>query len=349
MTDVTISPNGPRIWLRTLWRDHRVWLASFAIVVLLTIFDSQQAAESTGFAVAALLHTAPYLLLSIAIAAWAGATGADNLIAKAFVGAPLLMIGLGALAGGLSPFCSCGVIPLIAALLAMGVPLSAVMAFWLASPIMDPSMFFLTAGVLDMEFALAKTLAAIGLGLFGGISVHLLSKSGAIQNPLREGVSNGGCGGAKIRAPKPVVWKFWTDPARRATFARTAWSTTMFLAKWLFLAFLLESLMLAWVPAETITASLGGTGIQPIAIATLIGVPAYLNGYAALPLVGGLIEQGMSPGAGLAFLVAGGVTSIPAALAVWALARPPVFALYIALSLSGAFAAGLLFHFWSLA
>lgn len=94
MTDATITPNGPRIWLRTLWKDHRVWLASFAIVVLLTIFDSQQAAESTGFAVSALLHTAPYLLLSIAIAAWAGATGADNLIAKAFVGAPLLMIGL---------------------------------------------------------------------------------------------------------------------------------------------------------------------------------------------------------------------------------------------------------------
>jgi len=75
-------------------------------------------------------------------------------------------------------------------------------------------------------------------------------------------------------------------------------------------------------------------------------VPAYLNGYAALPLVGGLIEQGMAPGAGMAFLVAGGVTSIPAAMAVWALARPPVFGLYIALSLSGAFATGLLFQLW---
>ena len=82
--------------------------------------------------------------------------------------------------------------------------------------------------------------------------------------------------------------------------------------------------------------------------------PSSIGGYTVqedgtLLRVGGLIEQGMSPGAGLAFLVAGGVTSIPAALAVWALARPPVFALYIALSLSGAFAAGLLFHFWSLA
>ncbi len=56
----------------------------------------------------------------------------------------------------------------------------------------------------------------------------------------------------------------------------------------------------------------------------------------------------MAPGAGMAFLVAGGVTSIPAAMAVWALARPPVFALYIALSLSGAFTIGLVFQLWKM-
>jgi uncharacterized membrane protein YraQ (UPF0718 family) len=346
MTDTALETPALRSALRHLWQDQRVWLASIAILGVLLVFDPEQAIGSGLFAGAALLHTAPFLVLSVAIAAWSGATGADNLIARAFTGAPLLMIALGALAGGISPFCSCGVIPLIAALLAMGVPLSAVMAFWLASPIMDPSMFVLTAGVLDLEFAVAKTLAAIGLGVVGGLVVHLLMRGGAFANPLRDGIGNGGCGGAKIRAPKPVVWRFWAEPERRAKFASTALSTILFLAKWLTLAFILESLMLAWVPAETVTATLGGEGLMPIVTATLVGVPAYLNGYAALPLVGGLIEQGMAPGAGMAFLVAGGVTSVPAAMAVWALARPQVFALYIALSLSGAFAAGLLFQFW---
>ncbi|MDR9394954.1 permease [Roseovarius sp. SYSU LYC5161] len=349
MADTTLPTAGQRAVLRSLWINQRVWLASAAILAILAIFDPMQAADSAVFAGAALLKTAPYLLLSIAIAAWAGATGADNLIAKAFTGAPLLMIVFGALAGGLSPFCSCGVIPLIAALLAMGVPLSAVMAFWLASPIMDPSMFVLTAGVLDMQFAVAKTVAAIGLGSFGGIVVHVLARSGALSDPLREGIGNGGCGGSKVREPKPVVWRFWQEAERRAKFGREAAKTTLFLAKWLTLAFLLESLMLAWIPAETVTSTLGGEGLLPVVAATFVGVPAYLNGYAALPLVGGLMEQGMAPGAGMAFLVAGGVTSIPAALAVWALARLQVFALYIALSLSGAFMAGLLFQLWNMA
>ncbi|MEP0466964.1 MAG: permease [Roseobacter sp.] len=330
-----------------IWKRHRVWLATLVILLLTGLFSRQQAIDSMSFVATALAHTAPFLLLSVAIAAWAVATGADNMIARAFVGSPMLMILLAAFAGGVSPFCSCGVIPLIAALLAMGVPLSAVMAFWLASPIMDPSMFFLTSGVLGVEFALAKTLAAIGLGVVGGFTVHLLAKTNALDDPLRDGIGDGGCGGAKIRVPKQIVWRFWDEAERRSKFGTEAFKTTFFLAKWLILAFLLESLMLAFIPAETITSILGGTGIGPIALATMIGVPAYLNGYAALPLVGGLIEQGMAPGAGLAFLVAGGVTSLPAAIAVWALVKPRVFALYITLSLVGAFVIGILFQIWT--
>src|SRR6056297_3554288 len=231
MSDTILSTPGPRSVLRNLWQDQRVWLASALILAVLAVFDPAQAGESVLFAGGALLRTAPYLVLSIAIAAWAGATSADNLIAKAFTGAPLLMVGLGALAGGLSPFCSCGVIPLIAALLAMGVPLSAVMAFWLASPVMDPSMFVLTVGVLDFDFAVAKTAAAIGLGIFGGTVVHFLGAQGALADPLREGIGKGGCGGSKVRAPKPVAWRFWTDPERRVKFAREAWKTTLFLAQ----------------------------------------------------------------------------------------------------------------------
>ncbi|GAB4356376.1 MAG: hypothetical protein Kow00114_07270 [Kiloniellaceae bacterium] len=327
--------------------DARVWLAAAAILALTFAADPLQGAASAAFTLEALLETAPYLLLSIGIAAYAGASGADNLIARAFTGSPALMIVLAALAGGLSPFCSCGVIPLIAALLAMGVPLSAVMAFWLASPVMDPSMFVLTTGVLGSEFAVAKTAAAIGLGLFGGFATLGLLHAGGLADPLREGVGNGGCGGAKVRSVRPVVWRFWEDDARVAKFAREGWKTTLFLAKWLTLAFLIESLMLAYVPAEWVASALGGEGLLPIVSATLVGVPAYLNGYAALPLVGGLIDQGMAPGAGLAFLVAGGVTSLPAAIAVFALVKFRVFLLYLALALAGSFLAGLLFQAWA--
>lgn len=324
----------------------RAWLAAGLILLAVAAVVPPQAGDSLVFTLQSLWQTAPYLLLSIAVAAWTRASGADNLIARAFTGRPVRMILTAAAFGGLSPFCSCGVIPLIAALLGMGVPLAPVMAFWLASPVIDPPMFILTAGLLGTEFAIAKTATAIGLGLTGGLATMWLVRVGRLNDPLREGVGMDGCAARPVRDPRPVSWAFWRDGERRARFGREAVATTLFLGKWLTLAFLLESLMLAWVPADLIAAALGGDGLQPVVTATLVGVPAYLNGYAALPLVSGLIEQGMAPGAGLAFLVAGGVTSIPAAIAVFALVRPRVFALYVIFALAGSLAAGLLYQQW---
>lgn len=340
MTDVP----APAARLTEGLSRQRIWVLSAAIVAGLLVFAPAQGLATVGFVGQALAGTAPFLLLSIGLAAYAGATGADALVARAFTGAPLLMVGTAALVGALSPFCSCGVIPLVAALLAMGVPLSAVMAFWLASPIMDPSMFALTAGIVSWDFAVAKTVAAIGLGVFGGLVTLGIMTAGGLSDPLRDGVGDGGCGASSVRTPRPVVWAFWHDEARRTRFATEGTKTTLFLLKWLTFAFVLESLMLAYVPGEAIARTLGGDGVWTIALASLVGVPAYLNGYAALPLVGGLMEQGMSGGAALAFLVAGGVSSLPAAIAVWALARPPVFVLYLALALIGSFAAGLIFQ-----
>ena len=45
----------------------------------------------------------------------------------------------------------------------------------------------------------------------------------------------------------------------------------------------------------------------------------------------------------MAFLIAGGVTSLPAAIAVRALARPPVFLAYLGFSAAGALLLGLVF------
>jgi hypothetical protein len=318
-----------------------VWLLIAIIFVFLAIVLPAQARESLSFVSRAVLSVLPLFLLSIAIAAGAAASGADQLIAKAFTGRQTTMIASAALMGALSPFCSCGVIPLIAALLSMGVPLAPVMAFWLASPLMDPAMFVLTASVLGLNFAIGKTLAAIGVGLIGGFGTLALMRFPTFADPLREGVGNGGCGGARVRAPRPVMWPFWRDENRREAFRANALKNMLFLGKMLLLAFTLESLMVTYIPAGLVAGALGGTGPGTIVMATLIGIPAYLNGTAALPLVRELLAQGMAPGAGMAFLVGGGVTSIPAAIAVHAVAKRPIFLAYLGFSVLGALMSGL--------
>ena len=330
------------------WRRLRIdtaWLMIAAIFAVLAALVPQQAAASAIFTAKAVWSVLPFFVLSIGLAAYAKATGAENLVAKAFSGRSDAMVVFASLVGALSPFCSCGVIPIIAALLASGVPLAPVMAFWLASPLMDPSMFAITTGVLGLPFAVAKTVAAIGVGLLGGFGVLALQRFGMLDGPpLQEGIGNGGCAGSKIRSPKAVVWRYWQEPARRETFSSGARQNALFLGKWLVLAFAVESLMVAYVPSGLIAGVAGDGGLLSIVIATLVGIPSYLNGNAALPLVAGLMDKGMAPGAAMAFLVGGGVTSIPAALAVWGVARRQVFAAYLGFAVVGALLSGVAFQ-----
>lgn len=339
MTVLTL-PRGGRITV------DAVWLAIVAILAAIAIFDTTQLYPTLEFVAGAVSNIAPFFVASIALAAYATASGADNLIGKAFQGRTSASVVGAALMGALSPFCSCGVIPIIAALLAMGVPLAPVLAFCIASPLMDPAMFALTVGTLGFEFAVAKTVIAVGMGLLAGFGTAVIVGAGYLANPLREDIGNGGCGGAKVRSPKSVVWTFWQEPARiekgRDSFVKNG----LFLGKMLLLAFVIESLMARYIPAGLIANYLGGTGLGSILLATVAGVPAYLNGAAALPLVGEMIRQGMAPGAGMAFLVGGGVTSIPAAMAVWAIMRPPVFGAYVLFAIVGAVLSGLGFQLW---
>lgn len=247
--------------------------------------------------------------------------------------------------GALSPFCSVSVVPVVAGLLSAGVPLAPVMAFWVGSPLIDPEMFILTTGIIGFDFALLRALTAVISGLAAGFFTLAMIRLPWIAAPLRPdlpferlGTIYDTCGGADIE--RPVRLAFWRDRARLAPFWRQGLAIGLFMAKWLTLAFIVQSLLLAWVPADEAAGLLGSGRWWTVPLAALIGVPAYLNGYAAVPVIDGLLKLGMEPGAAIAFLIGGEVTSLPTAMAVFAVVRGRVFALYLALGLGCAMAMG---------
>ena len=315
------------------------WLAVVLLLASIAALDPAQLPKSLQFTAGALANTAPYILFAILAVAFLKASGAEAIVAKAFEGRQVRMIVLAAMMGGLSPFCSCEVIPFIAGLLALGTPLAPVMAFWLSSPLMDPPAFLITAGALGFQFAIAKTIVAVGMGLLGGFVMLSMTRAGLFADSLRErGV--GGCSSCGSPFKGKPNWTFWNEEKRVGVFRKEAIANGYFLLKWLTLAYVLESMMIAYIPAESIGHLLGGEGLLPIVLSALIGAPAYLNAYAAPPLVAGLMEQGMSAGAAMAFVIAGGVSSIPAMTAVFALVKRQVFAAYVGLGFLGATFAG---------
>ena len=121
MTELVLRRAGA-IW-RGVRQWDRVWLLILAIPVALVALDPGKAEAVLSIAVRAFRGTLPFMAIAVGLIAWLKATGAEGMVAGAFKGRESRMIVLAALAGGLMPFCSCEVIPFIAALLAAGTPL----------------------------------------------------------------------------------------------------------------------------------------------------------------------------------------------------------------------------------
>ncbi len=322
-------------------RIDKVWAASGIILLAVLAIDVGQFVQSTIFLAKSWVWTAPFILFSCALSASIAATALDRPIAEVLRRRAAVAVVLAGVLGALSPFCSVSVIPLVAGLLGAGVPLAPVMAFWVGSPLIDPEMFLLTVGIIDLPFALVRTSTAVLSGLMAGFITLALLKFSWVACPLRPDVPfeklgtvyGTGCG---LDAERPVMLAFWNDEERRTNFFKQARSIAMFMAKWLTLAFVIQSLLLAWVPADQAARLLGSGEWWTVPLAAVVGIPTYLNGYAAIPVIDGLLELGMGKGAAIAFLIGGEVTSLSTAMAVFAVVRRKVFALYLALGLGSA-------------
>lgn len=326
----------------------------------------------------------PLLAISIPFAVLLRVSGVSNRLTGAFGRRPLLGILLATAAGAFGPFCSCSVVPVIAAMLIGGVPLAPVMSFWVASPTMDPEIFFMSAAFLGWPLAIGRLTATLILSLAAGFVTHWVVRRGWIGSDfLRAGatasrgsvrpwlrlktflaalwpkpeatvsIAAQGCGCSAGEVARSAEAE--TAPASTSTFLRwlardrvrrilkESVSTTLWIGRFMLLAFVLEALIRLYVPQATIVQWIGQERVWAPALAALVGIPLYTGNLMAVPMVGGLLSQGMSSGAALAFLIAGPITTIPAMAAVWGVVKRRVFLLYVGIGLAGAIGLGYLY------
>jgi len=306
------------------------------------------------------IHIWPYLLITIPLAVLVQQTGAAKLINRAMGKKPVVSIVLATLVGAISPFCSCGVIPVISSLLIGGVPLAPVMSFWIASPSMDPEIFFLSTAAIGWELSVWRLAATFGISLSAGFITHFLVQKGflgrrflrtkkAVVRLSTLGRSKNGettvncCVEEEIKITDCSCQAF-NMPKDHKKLLKETWNATSMVLKFMGIAFFINALITFYIPQDFLAGILSGNGTFSVVIATLAGIPAYTNNITALPLISVLLALGMNPGAALAFLVAGPVTTLPAMVAVWGIASRKVFLLYLSFAISGALLTGLLYN-----
>lgn len=354
-----------------------------------------QVIKIADFILKSFIHIWPYLLVTIPLAVIVNLSGSSKFINKIFVKNPLLSILLATATGAFSPFCSCGVIPVISSLLIGGVPLAPVMSFWIASPSMDPEIFFLSSSVLGWDLAVWRLAATFLISLLAGYITHLATVKGFIGSEVlkinhqasrqKAGASylesirslftrkkelkvqlvagagkNGNqvccsiaacaCSGennAKVIARNSCDCKtqdFVETESIRKRVIREVSNATVMVTKFMAIAFLINALIKFYIPQEIISGILSGGGNRQVILATITSIPLYTSNITALPLIGGLLDQGLNKGAALAFLIGGSTTTLPAMVAVWGIVRKRIFLLYITFAVSGALLTGLIFN-----
>lgn len=290
-----------------------------------------------------LVSVAPMVVPGILLAAWITASGFGDNIARAFEGRIFYTVLAASLIGAITPVCGVTVLPLMAGLLSAGVPLAPIMAFWLSSPITDPAMLATTAATLGISFAVGKTIAAFLLGLIGGLVTAMFAKRAWYQKALRQNLLVGSLGNPSCDGAVGFDPSIWKSADRRKRFRQEAWSISRLILICLIPAFAAEYALNAVLQPQSLTPFIGAENWWAVPVAVFVGAPAYLDGYAALPLTRSLIDHGMSQGAAMAFLISGGVVSIWGAMAIFPVLKAKPFLLYLGLALAGSLASGWLF------
>jgi uncharacterized protein len=349
------------------------------------------------FVVTGTWHILPVFLFSVFLGVLIQELRVDKVVHTALTGRSTSAIFTATAIGAFSPFCSCTVIPVVNGLLRSGVPLAPVMAFWIASPLMDPEIFTMSIALIGTPLSIVRLAGTFILSLGAGFLTLALTHQGILKGRiLRQKVASSGCCSQPVQPiqleensiesastlatllgvtpesysasplspdsvnesdvfnqlgimPRQQQEEYWwhsiLDNLQRLKWrivVQEVVSQSLPLGGLLLLAFTLEALIDRYIPQAAIASFLGNNNFFSVPLAALVGIPLYLNNVTALPIIDGLLDKGMEPGAAIAFLIAGPVTTIPAMTAVWGVVQRRIFGLYLIVGLAGAILLGLL-------
>jgi uncharacterized membrane protein YraQ (UPF0718 family) len=230
------------------------------------------------------------------------------------------------------PLCSCSVIPVTASIRRHGASRGAASAFLLSTPQTGVDSIAVTYALLGPVFAVFRAAAALATGLIGGMIIQLFgAPNGRDDDETAATECAEACcaegGGNSVR--RALRYGFVTLP-RDIGLA-------------LLIGIAIAGAMTAVVPQDYLAAYIGG-GVLSILAMMAVGAPIYVCATASVPIAAGFMHMGASPGAALAFLIAGPATNAATFTTVWKMLGRRSAILYLAIVAAAAVGCGLLLN-----
>lgn len=240
---------------------------------------------------------------------------------------------LGALVGGLTPFCACSTIPMTLGLLNAGTPFGPVMSFVIASPILNPIILSMIATLMGFKAAVMYGLVTFVAAVIFGL---LLDAFGFGEHVRNVRLQKSCCGEKEAYVPVSFGGKL------KASFS-AALGDFRRVFIYLFIGVAIGAGIYGYMPQELIVQWAGPTNPLAIPIAALVGIPLYIRAETAIPIGLALAGKGMGLGAVIALIIGGAGMAIPEMSMLASIFKKRLVAAIVFVIFSTAVLAGLFF------
>jgi uncharacterized membrane protein YraQ (UPF0718 family) len=249
----------------------------------------------------------PYLLFGFLIAGILSVVVSKAFVQRHLGGRGLWPVIKASALGVPLPLCSCSVIPVSMSLRKQGASREATLAFLLSTPQTGVDSIFVTYSLLGPIFAVVRPVVALVTGLIGGVLTRLVTANTPDDIP-EETPSTGCCCANKTEVPK-------TNPVL-AMLKHGFVTLPTDIGKPMLMGLVVAAMLAVFVPGDFFATYLG-SGLLPMVVMMIVGIPMYVCATASVPIAAALILKGITPGAALVFLMAGPATNAAGLATVW--------------------------------
>lgn len=251
--------------------------------------------------------------------------------------------------GAFTPLCACGTTAVILSMILTTMPWGPLMAFLVSSPLTSPSEFVFQSAFFGNEFALAVLIASIVLGMGAGLFANLLQKKSNFFDDQFRLKDKGTTRNDNDLTEFDIVLNeknvSWTKKAKLKEFVYEFYNLGIKKVLLYFVIFIaIGAVINILIPSSWIVSLFGEGNKFSIPLSATLGLPIYVSGSAALPLMRSFMSEGATQGALLAFLITGKATGVPVIIGLSTILKKRAIAFYVGFVYLGGIAAGLVYQ-----
>ncbi|TFH46080.1 MAG: hypothetical protein E4G94_03240 [ANME-2 cluster archaeon] len=221
--------------------------------------------------------------------------------------------------GATLPLCSCGVVPMVKAMIASGyIPVRTIINFLVVTPILNPFVIFLSYTVLGWEYLALRIAATFILALGIGILMEKLFERKEFNTDLLNCGTTAGCTPAACSTCSQP--SFPAIKSEKPDFSAVLYSYELgkYLLPYMIIGVLIGAFLEIFVPPQVI-GEYFSSNILGLLIATTVGIPIFICSGEEILILKPLMDMGLPLGHAIAFTIAGNgicVTSIALLLGI---------------------------------